>query len=113
MPGASVEIRANHFAALAESLPDVVGRLIETAAVNTERGAKVRAPVRTGFLRNSIKGQMTGQTSAEVVAAAEYAGFVEYGTVRMHARPYLTPAWEGERVKLVNALQALEQHWHV
>src|SRR5690242_20186201 len=62
------------------------------AAVNAViSGAKSSVPVRTGNLRNSIQSGPITNTSAEVTAGAEYAGFVEYGTSRMQAQPYMTP----------------------
>lgn len=58
--------------------------------------AKGRVPVRTGNLQGSI--QPGGiliedeNVTAIVVANADYASFVEWGTRRMTARPYMTPA---------------------
>lgn len=46
-------------------------------------------PVDTGELRSSIR---VDDTTAEVVADAEHAGYVELGTSRMAAQPYLRPA---------------------
>ncbi len=58
--------------------------------------AKGRVPVRTGNLQGSILpgGILITDDNVEalIVANAEYASFVEWGTRRMIARPYLTPA---------------------
>lgn len=59
----------------------------------TER-AKEIVPVRTGRLRDSIYRRKTGFLSWEVGASMFYAGFVEFGTRYMRARPYLRPAVE-------------------
>jgi HK97 gp10 family phage protein len=59
----------------------------------TER-AKEIVPVRTGRLRNSIYRRKTGFLGWEVGATMFYAGFVEFGTRYMRARPYLRPAVE-------------------
>lgn len=48
--------------------------------------------VDTGHLKDSIGFEMTGQTSGEVTAGADYSAMLEYGTSRMPARPFLTPA---------------------
>jgi len=57
--------------------------------------AKILAPVDTGRLRASI-GWTIGTTSsglfAEVGTNVEYAPFVEFGTGRASAQPYLIPA---------------------
>lgn len=54
-------------------------------------GAKARAPVRTGYLRDSItvRKQSGGY---EVHVGAKYGLYVEYGTRNAPAQPYLTPA---------------------
>jgi HK97 gp10 family phage protein len=49
--------------------------------------AEARAPVLTGHLKASIGGE-----GGEVVADTDYAGYLEYGTRRMKARPFLRPA---------------------
>ena len=50
-------------------------------------------PVDTGYLRSTINATTDGfHCSAE--ATAEYAEYVEYGTFRMEAQPYFTPALE-------------------
>jgi HK97 gp10 family phage protein len=50
-------------------------------------------PVDTGFLWSSIKGKTSGG-SFEVKASARYASFVEFGTSKMAAQPFMTPAVE-------------------
>lgn len=71
-----------------------LSELVRTSALRVEAGAKLRAPVDTGFLRRSIQTQMEGDLSAVVFVAAEYGIYVELGTTRMRARPYLLPALE-------------------
>ena len=68
----------------------VVGKL------NVWRGkvveeAQLIVPVRTGYLRSTIYGFVVGWY-VEIGAMASYAVFVERGTSRMVARPFLEPA---------------------
>lgn len=49
-------------------------------------------PVRTGYLKSTIGGEQTSDTTYEVYADAEYAQYVEYGTYKMSAQPYFEPA---------------------
>ncbi|GEM_PF-793134 len=62
------------------------------------REARRIVPVRTGRLRHSIRvgpdreAGRVGASVATIIADAPYAGFVEFGTVRMAPRPYLGPA---------------------
>lgn len=51
----------------------------------------------TGNLTNSISMQMIGPLQGRVNINAEYAAYLEYGTVRMAARPYLQPAIDQTR----------------
>jgi len=73
----------------------------------TERAREI-VPVRTGYLRSTIYKRMAGFLNWEVGASAFYAGFVEFGTRYMSARPYLRPAVEEKmpevRETLKNAL---------
>ncbi len=62
--------------------------------------AKANAPYRTGRLRNSIAARIS-RLEAEIVATAPYAGFVEHGTWKMRAHPFLLPALEMERAYLL------------
>jgi HK97 gp10 family phage protein len=50
----------------------------------------------TGRLAGSIKAEISGK-SAEVVANAEYAPYLEFGTRTMEPRPFMFPAMEKER----------------
>lgn len=50
-------------------------------------------PVDTGYLRSTINANADGDT-CEAEATADYAQYVEYGTVYMDAQPYFEPALE-------------------
>lgn len=85
----------------------IVRREIRRSALNVQAGAKRRAPVDTGRLRNSIatafeNGGLTGLIGTNV----EYAKFVEFGTRRARAKPYLHPAFEEEWPRFVARLRA-------
>src|SRR5262245_16417073 len=56
-----------------------------------ELRARSESPVRTGFLRSSIKSEATS-TGAVLMAEAPYAAFVDQGTRYMKARPFFTNA---------------------
>lgn len=55
-------------------------------------------PVRTGALRDSIgiapggEAGSLGMSGVTIEAGEDYAGYVEFGTSRMSARPYMRPA---------------------
>jgi len=54
--------------------------------------ARQLAPFRTGYLRSTIGFRRQAPLNWIVYAGAHYAGFVEFGTSKMAARPYLRPA---------------------
>lgn len=76
--------------------PDgAVGRTLLKAAYKVETDAIRRCPVDTGRLRASITHAMgTDPTGlfADVLTDVEYAPYVEFGTSRAPAQPFLRPA---------------------
>lgn len=77
-------------------LPAGEAYLAELAADAVLEGAKQRAPVRTGELRDS--GEKVGSGSTWIVVfKAAHSAFVEFGTRFMAAQPYLRPAVESVR----------------
>lgn len=76
------------------------------AAHDIEADAKTRAPVLTGNLKNSLQASGDG-VSWRVDAAANYAVYVEFGTSRAGAQPYLVPAVERVRPVFLAALRSL------
>jgi len=76
-----------------KSVEDAISKALEASALVVEGDAKNLAPVDTGNLRNSITHEVEGK-EARVGTNVEYAPFVELGTVKMAAQPYLNPALE-------------------
>src|SRR6058998_2438135 len=78
-----------------------VQQVLMNGAVRVAERARELVPVRTGHLLASIRadlgeGEVEGETFSpvQVVADTSYASFVEFGTSRMQAEPFLTPAVE-------------------
>lgn len=81
---------------------------IERSARTIEGEAKQKVAVDTGTLRRSINTKMaSGGLSATVAAGTNYGRFVEFGTRRMGARPFLIPAFEREKPKLIAAIRRI------
>ena len=87
-----VNLLENKLPRIAEELRPRAGRLVRKAAADITASAQMRAPVDTGFLRNSIHWTQAGELTAIVTVGAEYGIYVEYGTRKMRAQPYLGPA---------------------
>jgi len=68
-------------------------RALEAVGLQAERNAKKICPVRTGRLRNSIS-HSQGAGVAYIGTNVEYAPYVELGTSRQKAKPFLRPAAE-------------------
>lgn len=108
--------------------------LINASALKIESDAKHRVPTDTGRLRSSIKTEKFGGVGRRVYTNVEYAPYVEFGTKSrvettisgvdysdvaiqfkksngglggVSARPYLFPAFEAEKPKLIKNLKRL------
>src|SRR3990167_3639763 len=75
------------------------------AAHDIEAQMKIRAPVDTGNLRNSINTQGAG-VNWIVHSPAEYSIYQEFGTYKMPAHPFCVPASEAVRPSYIAALKA-------
>lgn len=84
-----------------------LGRAVKDAADEIEARAKIAAPVDTGLLRNSIQATHPEELTSIVTVGAEYAIFLELGTIHMAARPYLGPAVEIAITRLGGTIQRI------
>lgn len=75
------------------AMKDARSRGLEICGEKAESYAKALCPVDTGNLRNSITHFQQGEDEY-VATNVYYAPYVELGTRRMKARPYLKPAAE-------------------
>lgn len=69
---------------------------VRRVALQVQNSARILCPVDTGRLRSSIKsaeGRDAEGFYVEVGTNVKYARFVEFGTSRAHAQPYLRPAF--------------------
>ena len=106
-----------------DALEDQVEQALTAVGITAENNAKreiTRAVydtpespsyVRTGRLRNSLTHSVAMNEKAVYVGSAvEYAAYVELGTSRMRARPYLRPAVENYTDEYKNLIkQALSR----
>ena len=72
---------------------EAIERALEAIGLQCEGYAKMLCPVDTGRLRNSITHSVDASEQKVYVGTnVEYAAYVEMGTSRMRAQPYLQPA---------------------
>jgi HK97 gp10 family phage protein len=92
-----VEINGDALRELFESPSGEVAKDLQRRALQVDRAAKRNCPVDTGRLRSSITNEI-GTDAQGLVATigtnVEYAPYVELGTSKMAAQPFLLPALE-------------------
>lgn len=123
----------NRFPELAAQFGPVLSQMVRKAAFDLQAQAASRAPVDTGFLRNSIytvtarnstygaAGAPSGDSyllpevaapddayTAYVAVGANYGAFVNYGTRFQPAQPYWEPAVDAVMPSFEEALGLLE-----
>ncbi|MDP9991967.1 HK97 gp10 family phage protein [Variovorax boronicumulans] len=114
---------------LSEDVNNRIARAATAAgAVVIRNAAQAKVPVDTGNLKKNIivkrlpKGESAGLTSEHIVTVrkgkltkkqkstglkdAYYGQFIEFGTVKAPARPFLRPAFDQNKEKAVDAIKS-------
>ncbi len=120
MSNISVRVNVGNFGATMQQwlsgLEQKVDARTQEAGINVEAGAKIACPVGTpesthkkryhgGRLRQSIRYVNRGRGHSAIGSSVYYAGFVNDGTRKMRARPFLTNAFIKERAAWMSDLQ--------
>ncbi len=88
---------------------DIEQALINSALI-VERDAKIKVPVDTGRLRSSLSHETenfgTDNPTVTVGTNVEYGPYVEFGTSRQSAKPYLYPALIENKAKILKEIAA-------
>lgn len=87
----------------AAKVEELAPRVVAKSAHDIEADGKIFAPVLTGTLESSITSEVNG-LSAEIGPHTDYEQFVEYGTSKMDAQPYMGPAAEKNTPAFVEAM---------
>lgn len=89
----SVKLNLTHLHRIAARIaPDVIDQGAHDWAEAVKDRAQELAAVDTGEMRDSIHVEREDQGRYQVVASAAHSKFVEYGTHKMAAQPFMTPA---------------------
>lgn len=91
MPKIEVTVNVDNSALVKGGIKSAFARALERIGLQAEGYAKDLCPVDTGNLRNSITHTSDGK-AAYIGTNVEYGKYVELGTVKMAAQPYLRPA---------------------
>lgn len=93
--GVTVKVVSNRLPAMPALIHSAVVDEVKKATFQVEAKAKEKVPVKTGTLRRSIHSVFeNGGLRGIVGPSVLYGKFVEFGTRRMGARPYMRPAAE-------------------
>ena len=90
--------------AAADELSNTAYSVEKTAKENIKRNKTVDTGRLLGSISTDIKQDGSGIT-AEVGTNVEYANYIEYGTYKMSAKPFLNPAFEEETEGLENRIR--------
>ncbi|MFU2203589.1 HK97-gp10 family putative phage morphogenesis protein [Streptococcus hyovaginalis] len=80
---------------------------LNRSSLRVERKAKIYAPWDTGWMSNSIYSMYQDVLKYVVVSPAEYSIFVEKGTRKMMAQPFVHPALQEEAPILMKRLSKM------
>lgn len=80
--------------------------IVEKTAYDIQATGQKIAPVDTGLLKSSISTDVDG-LEAEIGPTADYGGYVEDGTSRMAAQPYMGPAVDIHKPRFERAAEKL------
>ena len=84
-------------------------KALKAIGIFGESEAKLRSAVDTGNLRSSIAHKVDKKELATYLGSnVEYALFVEKGTVKMKAQPFLTPAIESNTKKIESLVNKIK-----
>lgn len=108
MAGTSVQVRviSNRLPGMGPLIQAAVSEAVKKTTLDVEAKAKGLAPVKTGTLRRSIVSQFPSPLTGIVGPSVLYGKFVEFGTRRMGARPYMRPAAAQASAGFVAAIRA-------
>lgn len=104
---ADVEVVQDNTDEVVEALGTAMARALEAIGIQAEGYAKDLCPVDTGRLRNSITHTVdNGEKAVYIGTNVEYGPYVELGTSRQKAQPFLTPAAQNHGSEYREMLEA-------
>ena len=93
-----------------KGMADAKAKALEIIGGKAESYAKKLCPVDTGRLRNSITHLQRDENTEVIGSNVDYAPFVELGTHKMAAKPFLRPAAEGHGAEYKAVIEQVMKH---
>lgn len=101
----------DNFTRIAKNKPKearkAVAQVTNRFAFKIEMTARDTAPFDTGWLSENIYSEMVTDVRYRIIAATEYAIYVEQGTRYMMAQPFLFPALQENYQPYIKTLQKI------
>lgn len=92
----------------AASASEAMARVaVRKTAADVKSTARTIVPVDLGNLKRSIHTRATGKLSSDVTADASYAFWVENGTSKMSAQPYMRPSADRHEAAFYQAMEQI------
>lgn len=111
MPGFDIQFKFKpNPAAIAKLNGALFRALDETLDIDIQTEAKELSPKKTGTNQRSIATdtqEVGGRVEGSIFTQSGYGGFLEVGTSKMAARPYLWPAVEHHAPKIFERMRRL------
>lgn len=84
-----------------------IDKTLQRAGMLVEADAKRNCPVDTGRLRASITTSPVEEHTVTIGTNTEYAPYVELGTCKMSAQPFLQPALDMNKQAILNMFKGI------
>lgn len=98
----------SHITQKVASMEVQIDHAIQGAGIDCQKFAKIACPVDTGRLRSSIQYENKGFQKCICETTVFYGVFIELGTYKMSAQPFMGPAYEDAKKILIQKLKELK-----
>lgn len=101
-----VTVKQDNTGQVVDGIDSAIGAALEKIGLLAENYAGKKCPVDTGNLRGSITYEVDAADNAVYIGTnVEYAPYVELGTSRQEAQPFLRPAASGHGAQYRRVLE--------
>lgn len=102
MSGVKYQFRLNED--IQNKSDELLIKTFQRSMLQIQNLAKIKAPVDTGNLRNSIQLDIITDTQIIITSFANYSAYIEFGTLYMQPQPFLRPAIDEVRFKEIGKI---------
>lgn len=104
-----VVVTHNRLPEIIKEFPKTASKAIAKVTFDGDAELKSLVPVDTGRLKGSIEASMVDDFTGNITLGTEYMWYVEYGTYKMRAQPFIRPSVEKMRSSLQRAAEIMTE----